>query len=446
ATLEPQPRSWLALDERDNDPLLFLSYLLTALYNLLDEPEPQGLTLLQSGATAEAALTAALNSLHQLKQDALLILDDYHLLEEAAVHQTTQFLIDHLPPPLHLVITSRHELPLRLARLRAKRQLHEITAAELRFTAAETAQFLTDLHRLNLPSGVSDLLTSRTEGWAAGLQLATLTLEKLPSAEITNFLHTFGGDNAHIADYLLEEAWRHQAAEVQTFLLHTAVLERFTQTLCQHILPEHDAAVVLSQIQQDNLFLIPLDHQRHWFRYHQLFRDFLRRQLAQTDLDPAQLHQQAAVWFAQNELYEEAMHHLLTAEAWPQAIKLIHTVGLELFISGNTNLVQRWLDGLPENYIRDDPHLATYRAVIRMNQFRLEETERYFQYAERQLEELPHQEARLLIGQIAAGRAGLANLYGDTPRILQEAKIAFDYLPPEDLRMRSSVAYSLGFA
>lgn len=436
------PHGWLTVDEDDNDLGRFLSYFLAALGRLT--PAPRAHALLAGGATAEAVLAAVLEEAPSTEA-ALLVLDDVHLLTQPAVQAAVGWWLEHQPAHWHTIALSRTPLPLPVARWRAQGQLLELTPAHLRFSAAETAELLNQHNQLHLTAAEIAHLAGQTEGWVAGLQLAALALTTADAPPTAAFLASFDGTHQHIADYLLEEAFRQQTAEMQQFLLLSAVPDQFCAALC-HAMAPHLPLPDPSQLL--HLFVVPLDAQREWFRYHHLMRDFLRqRGRALWGTAVWQTHvRRVAHWLEAHNNPAEAMRHWLAAGATAKAEALFVRLGLALFISGQTELVVRWLAAMPEPAVRRNPILAMGRAIILSNQFLLAESEQYFQLAEQALADWPTADSQLLRGQIAAGRAGNANLRGDVAHTLAHATTAEALLAPEDWRTRSTVALSMGFA
>jgi len=289
---DAKPRfAWLTLDEHDNDPVRFLTYLIAALQKQEPTLGVTTLPLLQATQQPplESILTLLINDLSQLTTPLLLVLDDYHLITTSAIHQLLTFCLDNLPPAFHLVITTRTDPPLPLARWRVRRDLVEIRARDLRFTEAEATEFLhAELAGALSPANIT-ALTQRTEGWIAGLQLAALSLAE--RTDLDDFIEAFTGSHAYIVDYLVEEVLQRQAPEVEQFLLQTSILTRLNGALCDAITGRHDSQSLLGALERANLFLAPLDNERCWYRYHYLFADVLRRRLQQTQpAAVAQLH------------------------------------------------------------------------------------------------------------------------------------------------------------
>jgi LuxR family transcriptional regulator, maltose regulon positive regulatory protein len=275
------PLAWVSLDAGDNDPMRFWTYVLTALNTLVEGVSDAALTLLRSPRPPpmEPVLTSLLNALIVLPMDAVLVLDDYQVIEAHPIHHALAFLLEHLPSRLHLVITTRVDPPLPLARLRVRGVLTEIRAADLRFTSEEAAAFLTEVMRLPLESSQIEALEARTEGWIAGLQLAALSAQGRPVERLAQFVEAFTGSNRYVLEYLSEEVLQQQPEHIQNFLLYTSLLDRLTGPLCDAMLGKDDGQAMLKQLEHTNLFIIPLDDEQRWYRYHHLFAEVLRSRL-----------------------------------------------------------------------------------------------------------------------------------------------------------------------
>src|SRR6266704_4550053 len=302
--------AWLSLDKGDSDPTLFLTYLVAALRTIAPDIGVGVLGALQSPQPppTESILTALLNEITAIPDNFVLVLDDYHVIESKPIDHALTYLVDHLPPQMHLVIVTREDPPLPLARLRAGGHLTEVRAADLRFTPSEAAAFLTQVMGLRLSAQDIAALERRTEGWIAGLQLAALSLQGQPDA--ASFITSFTGSHHFVMDYLLEEVLEQQPESVQAFLLRTSILERLCGPLCDAILLDSSASgqATLELLDRANLFIIPLDNERHWYRYHHLFADLLRQRLRQSIPGDAEsqvneLHIRASQWFEDNSLY-----------------------------------------------------------------------------------------------------------------------------------------------
>ncbi|MGH9249633.1 MAG: hypothetical protein ACRD0W_08995 [Acidimicrobiales bacterium] len=308
------PVAWLSLDPYDNDPARFWHYVVAALDQVADGLGEHLLPLLSptSGTSSRGVATALINYFQARPVEVALILDDYHAIEEAVIHDSLAFLLSHLPPHLHLVISSRSDPPLPLAGLRAGSQLAELRAADLRFTPEESAAFLREVWKLDLPVQTIAALESRTEGWVVGLQLAALSLQGRPDPDA--FLESFTGTHRYVLDYLTEEVLERQPDRVRAFLLQTAILERLCGPLCDAVTGDSDGQSTLEELERANLFLVPLDEERRWWRLHHLFADLLRARMVQTQPKLVlELHRRAASWCEQHGLIDEAIRHAVAA-------------------------------------------------------------------------------------------------------------------------------------
>ena len=344
--------AWLSLDEQDNTSGRFWHYVHAALQKspAVDPPD--------------TAVPHLLNQLAQQPTPIILVLDDYHFITEPAIHETLTFFIDHLPAQHHIVLTTREAPPFPLHRWRARQQLQELTPADLRFTLAETTAFLEQTMQLTLTTADITTLEKRTEGWAAGLQMAALSLRHnaITVDQIT-------GDDRYIVDYLLAEVLAQQPAHIREFLLHTAVLRRLTAPLCQQLYPHTDAQATLEHLASHNLFTLPLDNQRRWYRYHHLFAELLQNQLQQQNQNLiASLHEEAAAWYLQRNTDDgrrEALHHLLKAQAYTAACDLLDQhIDYWLWQQGELTTVIHWLDQIPDEVLQTWPRFLVWKAAI----------------------------------------------------------------------------------
>jgi LuxR family maltose regulon positive regulatory protein len=359
--------AWLSLDRDDNDPLRFWRYVVTA----LQTADPgigrslQWAFETQTLPPLDVGIPALVNDLAAAARPILLVLDDYHLIETELIHFSLNYLIDRLPANVRIVITTRADPPLRLARLRSLGQLTEARTANLRFTREETAAFLNRVHRLELPEEDISRLEHRTEGWIVGLQLAALSLHRHPDRHA--FVAAFAGDDRHIVDYLLQEVLGQQPPEVRSFLLQTSILDRLCSPLCEAVTGLADSEGMIRRLEESNLFLLPLDNRRYWYRYHMLFADLLRRRL-EREFPPEErsgLHRRAAEWFEREGLPAEAISYALAAPDFGQAIRLLEAHTLTFFFRGESKLLRGWLMSLPEELLRSRPLLcAVYAHTI----------------------------------------------------------------------------------
>lgn len=381
-----QPTAWLSLDDADNDPNRFFSYLLAALQTVQPELGQTAQAMLQAppGPPLEGVLTAVLNDLVHHQQNLIIVLDDYHVIYHDRIHQAMGFFVEQLPPNVHLIITSRALPPFPLSRLRARGQLREVRATDLRFTLPEAEAFFQQTAAaVSLTPSQIATLEARTEGWATGLQLAALSLQKQPNIE--QFIETFGGTHHYVLDYLVDEVISQQPPDVQDFLLQTAVLERFCAPLCETVLEikrlgdretyigstdtstltlSSPTQAILSHLANTNLFIIPLDNERSWYRYHHLFADFLRARLIERSGQTAvhALHQRAANWYASHGYHSDAIHHALAGEDFAAAANWIVQLADQLWTRGELLTLETWLDKLPDTIQTAFPQTALYKA------------------------------------------------------------------------------------
>src|SRR5437016_11348542 len=352
-----RPAAWLSLDEGDNDPARFLAYLVAALQTIVPDIGEGVLGALQSPQPPppESMLTALLNEITTIPDNFILVLDDYHVLDAQPVDQALTFLLEHLPPHMHLVIATREDPPLPLARLRARGHLTEVRVTDLRFTPSEAAEFLNQGMGLNLSAEDVTALEARTEGWIAGLQLAAISLQG--HQDVTGFITSFTGSHHFVLDYLVEEVLQQQSESLQTFLLRTSILDRLCGSLCDAVLltPSGSGQATLEYLEHANLFLVPLDNERRWYRYHHLFADLLRQRLYQRSDsstgdevgDVTELHSRASLWYEDHGLSIEAFHHAAAAHDVARAERLIEGEGMPLQFRCAVAPGLNWLETMP---------------------------------------------------------------------------------------------------
>jgi LuxR family transcriptional regulator, maltose regulon positive regulatory protein len=441
--------AWLSLDDTDNDPTRFLIYLVAALRTIvptIGEALMDGLQSPQPPPT-ESILTALINELTNLPHPSVLVIDDYHVIDAKRVDAALTFLVDHLPPQMHLVIATREDPQLPLARLRSRGQLSELRVADLRFTPSEAADFLNQTMGLNLSAEEVATLESRTEGWIAGLQLAALSLQGHPNA--ASFIESFTGSHHFVLDYLLEEVLQRQSEIVQTFLLRTSILDQLCGPLCDAVLGERAGygQATLEYIERANLFLVPLDDDRHWYRYHHLFADLLRQRFASAH-DATELHRRASQWYEDRGLEIEAFNHAAAANDVDRAERLIEGQGVPLQFRGAGAPVLTWLDSLPTAVLDARPSLWVTYATALFFGGRHTAVEPKLQAAEAALSvNAEHDERwRDLVGRLALIRATLAIIQHDADTIIVQSRRALEYLSPDNLPIRTTATYTLGYA
>ncbi len=375
-TAEDRAFAWFALDPSDNDPVRFFSYLIEAVRSLAPSVGGQSLEIVRApGASlTDDVLPSLLTELEALPQSSVLVIDDYHLIDSVEVHEAIGMLLEYLPPNVEVAISTRTEPPLPLARFRGRGQLTEISTRELRFTAAEAEELLNLGQGLELDSTEVERLLERTEGWPAGLYLAALSLRGRTDA--SQFIRDFAGDDRHLVDYLTAEVLAGQSDDMREFLLATSILDRFTASLCDAVTQSSRSAQTLRRIETSNLFLVPLDDRRQWYRYHHLFAELLGHELrvAQPELE-FDLHCRAAAWMLNEGLQSEAITHLLRAKRYPEAVDLIARSWYPIAASGGQSTVRSWLDSLPEDVSRNDVRLCVARSLIAISYGQLDEVE-----------------------------------------------------------------------
>lgn len=451
-----RPTAWVSLDEADNDATRFLTYLVAALRTVAGDIGEGLLSALQSSPPPppEFILTTLLNELATLSANFVLVLDDYHVIQAPQVDVALTFLLEHLPPQLHLVLATREDPDLPLARLRVRNQLNELRVTDLRFTLAEATAFLKHAMGLNLAAAEVAALETRTEGWIAGLQLAAISMQG--HKDSTDFIKSFTGSHHFVLDYLVEEVLGQQPPAIQTFLLHTSILERFCGSLCAALLPEDlvNAQETLEYIERANLFIVPLDNERRWYRYHHLFADLLRQRLPQhlasaTQLRPtlAILHKRASFWFEENGLEIEAFGHAVAANDIEHAASLVEGKGMPLHFRGGALPVLNWLESLANPVLDGRPSLWVMYASILLWVGNISGVEAKLEAAETALQNVSLDPVTHdLLGHIASIRATLAIIRQQPEVILAQSQRALEYLHPDNLPVRTATTWALGFA
>ncbi len=449
--------AWLSLDKGESDPTLFLTYLVAALQTIAPDIGVGVLGALQSPQPppTETILAALLNEITAFPDNFVLVLDDYHVIDAKAIDQALTFLLEHQPPQMHLVIATREDPQLPLARLRARDQLTELRATDLRFTSSEAAEFLNQGMGLNLSAEDVTALEARTEGWIVGLQLAAISLQGQQDA--TGFITSFTGSHHFVLDYLVEEVLQQQPESIQTFLLRTSILDRLCGSLCDVVLltPSGTGQATLEYLEHANLFLVPLDNERRWYRYHHLFADLLRQRLQQRSISSTEdevvdvnaLHIRASVWYEDNGLEIEAFHHAVAANDVERAERLIEGEGMPMQFRGAGAPVLNWLESLPKTALDARPSLwVTYASALMMTGQHTAVEEK-LQAAEAALQGTePDDRPQDLVGRIASMRATVAVIQHDVETIIAQSRRALEYLHPDNLPLRTATTWTLGYA
>lgn len=452
-----RPAAWLSLDEKDNEPARFLLYLISALQTIARGMGNELLEVLQTpqSSAIESILTVLLNDIARIEHEFILVLDDYHLVDAKAVDDLLTFLIDHLPSQMHLVITTREDPALPIPRLRARNQLTELRAADLRFSVSEATEFLNRAMDLHLSEEDVAALETRTEGWIAGLQLAALSMSG--QQDVPGFIQAFAGDHRYIVDYLAEEVLKRQSETVRNFLLQTSILDRLTGSLCDAVTSQSGGGTRLDNLQRGNLFLIPLDDKRHWYRYHHLFADVLRMHLLaeQPDQVPA-LHQRASEWYQQNGLTADAIQHALAAKDFERAAELIERALPALRQNRQEAALLGWLRALPEEVFRHRHVLNVHYAGTLLQNGQLDGVESRLQDVELWLDSpadireppvfVVEEEFQRLPSSVAMYHAALALAQGDADHSMKYARQVLELVQAGDNFMRGAASSLVGLA
>ncbi len=475
--------AWLSLDEEDGDPARFVTYLIAALRTAVPNIGEEPLALLQSLQSSQpppldAILTSLLNDITAAPDSVFLILDDYHLIDSQPVDNAMTFLLEHMPPPMHLVIATREDPPLPLARLRARGQLTELRVTDLRFTNSEAAAFLNETMGLTIAAEDITALEKRTEGWIAGLQLAAISLQG--HDDIHSVIRSFAGDHRYIADYLVEEVLQNQHESVRAFLLQTSILDRLCGPLCDAVTEQRGGKAQLEALERGNFFVVPLDDRRYWYRYHHLFAEVLHAHLASEQPDHLPiLHRRASEWYEHNgsaaDAMPQAIHHALAARDFERAANLAEQTVPAVRRSRQEPMLGGWLKALPDELFHVRPVLSVWYAHTLLSAGELGRVEGLLHRAEQWLGASSSEDAaeaarvrapegegpggsqggmvvadkeefRRLPGAIAIARAGLAMALGDVAGAIRYARRVLEAVPEDDYNSRGGAEAFLGLA
>ena len=447
--------AWLSLDEGDNDLVRFLTYIIAAL-NQVEELGPElgktALGMIQSPQSppTETILTSLINEMAAIPFKVILVLDDYHLIEEPSIHNSLTFLLNQLPLTLHLAIVTREDPPIPLARYRVQDQITELRAADLRFTEAEATRFLNELMELHLSEEDIKALEKRTEGWIASLQLAGISMRG--QDDVTAFIDTFTGSHRLVLDYLIEEVLEQQSENDQEFLLKTAVLDKLNGSLCDALTGREDSQQQLERLEQANLFLIPLDSERIWYRYHHLFADLLRLKLFQSQgVDLAYLHQEASKWYQQAGFIQDAIQHAIAAGDHERTAALVEESWPDWNAPTGQVIWMKWVSSLPDEIVLDRPLLGIAYAQALLNLGQLEEADRRLKDVENLIVRpdakfivVDESQLEMLPASVALWRAYHARALGDTQNTIQYVEQALSLFPEDDFSNRAGLHGLLG--
>lgn len=456
------PAAWFSIDEKDNDPISFLTYVIAALQTLDKNWGQPALELIQSPQlpSFESTIFTLINSLIPTPKNFALVLDDYHLIQSSSIHDILGLLLDALPPKMHLMLATRSDPPLPISRVRSQNQLTEIRTGDLSFTSEETTLYFKDKLHVDLSIEDIALLESRTEGWITGLQLAALSMQG--RKDLSAFVAKFSGDNHYIVDYLMEEVLHRQPEHIQDFLRQTSILDPLSGPLCDAVMGQKNSQQMLDMLEKSNLFIFSLDSERNWFRYHRLFADSLSQRLLhkQGDIVP-ELHRRACDWYDKHEMKYEAVDHALTAHDYDRAAFLLEDMAETVWDRGQQVKLAQWFGHLPERLISKRPQLCVFYARSLIMSGRQKEAELCLTSAEKVLESSSEEVVEILpdgtqfqhvfnreemLGKVSAVRALMAMYRGDVANVIEHAYHALVLLSEENLTWRGVVETMLGMA
>jgi LuxR family maltose regulon positive regulatory protein len=452
---DPTVVAWLSLDRADSEPRRFVAHSMAALRTA--QPELDVSVIPHEAVSPRKLVTILVNQMVASPARRVFVLDDYHLIESSLLHTGVSFLVENLPPQVHMIIISRQELPFSLARLRGRDQITELRAEELRFSAVETTQFLQHSMGLSLTADDVSVLETQLEGWVAGLQLMALSLRGQPAPDSHQLTLAVKESRRYIFDYLLEEVLQRQPVPIQQFLLRTAILDRLCGPLCDALL-EHNGDSpgagqpgrdTLDYLEQANMFVVPLDTAHYWYRYHHFFSDLLRHRLSQT-LDAQEvvrLHDRASDWYEQQGLFADAMEHALEAGNVGRMTRLARQTAAPILSRGELAALLGWLEALPEELVRSKPGISLLKVWAMLLAGQFEVVEAQLQTVAQAFESDPVSTRQPgILGEIEALRATVAYFQRDIPTAVKHFRKALDHLPPDNMFLRGAVAQSLGSA
>ncbi len=442
------PRAaWVSLDSGDNDPAIFWVYLVSSLQAVVPDVGTTAMALLRSTQPPpiESVLTTLINDLASESDAVAIVLDDYHVITAEPVHRGIAFLTEHLPSHVRLVIASRSDPPLPLSRLRGRGELTEFRATDLRFTADEAASFLNTAMGFDLPVATVQALEQRTEGWITGLQLAAISMRG--EKDVAGFVEEFAGTTRYVVDYLVDEILQRQDEETNAFLLATSILERFNGALCDAVTGRSDSRAMLEHLERGNLFLVPLDDRRNWFRYHHLFADVLRAHLRDERAnEESLLHARAGAWFAERGLFSEAIGHAFAAKDFSTASQLIERAEPFMRQSRQEATLLRWYKQLPPTVIDSRPVLSVGYAFALLSNGELADVDRLLRHAEDLTRSHPREDGAYahLQGEIAVASAGLCLATGHLADSAEYARRTLQLIGEDDHFWRGAASAILG--
>ena len=452
ASEAPVPIAWFSIDKGDNDPARFMTYLVSALESIQPGIGSEARLMLRSfrPIAMQSILAGLSNRLFSTETPFALVLDDYHLIESQEIHQTVTYILEHLPPHVHVTISTRSDPPLPLFRFRARNQMVEIRTQDLRFTSEESIDFLNRVMGLTLAEEDVAILDSRTEGWAVGLQLAALSLRG--RADTASFIRAFSGSHHYVLDYLVEEVLNRLPGTIINFLLQTSILERLNQSLCNAVTNQPDSQKILETIEKENLFLVSLDDERCWYRYHHLFAELLQARLQEMMPDGIpELHHRAALWHEEHGSSAEAIPHALAAMDYAHAARLVEYSANTLWFHNEGFTLFQWMNAIPDREIQSRPRFNLFKALVFLHDAHFEEARICLDSAVEWFNENwnPDEPDRYLAetrGIVAALRSSVYSNLGDSSLAVSEANCALELLPENNSIWRGIALMCLGFA
>ena len=440
------PTTWYSLDKRDNDPGKFLSFLIYGIHNTNREIGKDCLMILDSNQKVNAQHVAELliNDILKIENDILCVLDDFHLIESNEVVQIVDFLIKNSPEKFHIAISTRSDPSLPLARMRSQNDLVEVRSSDLNFSSNEINIFFNKKLKLELTDEEISLLEKKTEGWIAGLQLTALSMQG--RKDVPDFIRALAGNNRYIMDYLLEEILNIQDSEMEEFLLSTSILEKLSAPLCNALLNKQDSQDKLQYLEKNNMFIVSLDDERIWYRYHHLFAEILQKRLKnlKADIIP-ELHKRACKWYEQNNQKEEAVEHALLAKDFEYASHLIGEFAHRVLDYGFDTQTLRWYKSLPDEFIYKDPNLTFACGGMLFQRGNYDEAEKHFLIAEKLVEKRLDAESKEIMGRISVMRAFILMYLEDVKNVMSYASKALEFLPDTSYVWRASAIINIGY-
>ena len=451
------PVAWVSLDEKDNDLFTFFHYLIAALQKIDSSLGVNAAHALQTATrkSLTSVIIPLLNDISAYQNQLCIILDDYHCIQSQEVHGMLKYILDHLPPQLHLILSTRADPPLPLAKMRARNNLAELRINELCFKKDDIDAFFREIMGMSLSEENISTLEYRTEGWAAGLQLAAISLQSCENAQ--NFIEAFAGDNRYIVDYLVEEVLNKQTKQIHDFLLQTSLLTHMSAELCNYVLEMSESQTIMEDLEQQNLFIVPLDNTRNWFRYHHLFADLLYQKLMQSEPNLiSHLRIRASEWHERNGNLDSAIEYAIGAEAYERAAKLLEQVSENDWEHGKRTKLYRWFQKLPSQYIQNIPELCLLYAWVLLDDNKQKEAERSLAAVDRFLQQqesggradADQQRGYLdeIRGKVGVLRALCETGRGDIPRMIDNSDEALQLLPDDSLTWKANCYFTHGIA